>query len=58
VNIRDLIREDEHRMAQERLEGMLLDGLAGEVSEMTNEDWSGIRRDSLVLLRERDVHAG
>ena len=46
---RALIRDDQKRKAQEKLETMLLEGLQSEASEMTSEDWRDIRRD----LRKR-----
>jgi len=49
--IRELIRDDEKRKSQERLEQMLLEGLAGESTEMTRQDWNDIRTEPLSLLR-------
>jgi antitoxin ParD1/3/4 len=43
--IRELIREDEKRKAQERLEALLLEGLRGEESELTRDDWTAIRKE-------------
>jgi antitoxin ParD1/3/4 len=51
--IRELIRDDEKRKSQERLEQMLLEGLAGESTEMTRQDWNDIRTEPLSLLRDR-----
>ncbi len=43
--VRDLIRDDEKRKAQEKLEAMLLEGIqSGEPTEMTRQDWDDIRR--------------
>src|ERR1700683_3495829 len=44
--IRELIREDEKRKAEERLEALLLEGLKGKESEMTRDDWAAIRKDA------------
>ena len=51
--IRELIRDDEKRKAQERLEAMLLEGLAGESSEMTRQDWSEVRSEAISVLKAR-----
>jgi len=43
--VRDLIRDDEKRKAQEKLEALLLEGIqSGEPTEMTRQDWDDIRR--------------
>ena len=42
--IRELIRADQKRKAQERLETLLLEGLdSGAATPMTKEDWADIR---------------
>jgi antitoxin ParD1/3/4 len=51
--VRELIREDEKRKAQERLEAMLLEGLNSEATEMRPEDWDDIRREGLARIRSR-----
>jgi antitoxin ParD1/3/4 len=52
--VRDLIRGDERRRAQEKLETMLMVGLqSGEPTEMTREDWADIRLDALKQLEAR-----
>lgn len=52
--IRDLIRDDERRKAQEKLESMLLEGLqSGAPTEMTRDDWADIRRAALKQLEKR-----
>ena len=48
--VRALIREDEKRKAEERLEALLLEGLQGEESELTREDWSAIRDEARARL--------
>ena len=45
--VRDLIRGDEKRRAEERLEALLLEGLEGEESPLTREDWTAIRKEAL-----------
>lgn len=49
---RELVRQDQKRKANERLEAMLLEGLnSGTVTEMTVQDWDDIRQ----AVRERIV---
>ena len=48
--VRALIREDEKRKAEERLEALLLEGLQGEESELTREDWTAIRDEARARL--------
>jgi antitoxin ParD1/3/4 len=48
--VRDLIREDEKRKAAERLEALLLEGLQGEETELTREDWTAIRNEARARL--------
>ncbi len=43
--IRQLVRDDQKRAAQERLETLLMEGLeSGPSREMTAEDWDELRR--------------
>lgn len=50
----DLIRSDERRKAQEKLETLLLEGIeSGPAVEFTREDWEGIRRDGLKQVQAR-----
>ena len=51
--VRELIREDEKRQAQERLESMLLEGLNSDATEMREEDWEEIRREGLARIQAR-----
>ncbi len=44
-----LLRDDQKRQAQEKLETMLLEGLQSAASEMMPEDWQDIRDE--VRLR-------
>ncbi len=40
-----LVREDQKRRAQEKLEALLVEGLeSGEATEMTDADWDELRR--------------
>ena len=49
--IRELIRDDEKRKAEERLEALLLEGLEGEDSELTRQDFDDIRKEALARLK-------
>ena len=51
--IRELIRADEKQKAQAQLESLLLEGLAGETTEMTRQDWNAIRNEALSILKDR-----
>ncbi len=52
--VRDLIRDDEKRKAQENLEALLLEGLrSGEPTEMTRRDWAEIRQEALKRFEAR-----
>ena len=52
--VRELIREDQRRAAQEKLEAKLLEGLeSGESLEVTPEYWERKRRELLQRHRPR-----
>ena len=51
--VRELIRADQKRKAEDRLEAMLLEGLSGDEIELTRDDWAGIRKDALARLEAR-----
>jgi antitoxin ParD1/3/4 len=52
--VRYLIREDEKRKAQEKLEVLLMEGIqSGGPTEMTRQDWVDIRREALKLVEVR-----
>lgn len=51
--IRELIRGDEKRKAQERLETLLLEGLESEETELTRADLDDIRQEALARLKKR-----
>jgi antitoxin ParD1/3/4 len=53
--VRELIREDEKRKAEARLEAMLLEGLAGPATELTREDFADIRKEALTRLKARKM---
>jgi antitoxin ParD1/3/4 len=48
-----LIRDDEKRKAERRLETLLLEGLESEDSELTRQDLDDIRKDALAQLKRR-----
>jgi antitoxin ParD1/3/4 len=50
--MREPIRNDEKRKAEERLEALLLEGLeCGEESELTKQDFEDIRKEALAQLK-------
>lgn len=51
--VRELIRSDEKRKAEERLEAMLLEGLASTETELTSRDFEDIRKEALRRLKAR-----
>ena len=51
--VRELIRADEKRKAEEQLEAKLLEGLNSAESELTPADWSALRKAALSRLEAR-----
>ena len=51
--VRELIRDDEKRKAEERLESLLLEGLQGGETTLTADDWKTIRTEALAQLQAR-----
>src|SRR5689334_10009913 len=52
--LRDLIRRDQDRQAQERLEDLLLEGTkSGPASYLTKRDWAELRTDVAERLERR-----
>ena len=51
--VRELIRADEKRKAEEQIEAKLLEGLNSTESELTPADWSAIRKEALTRLEAR-----
>lgn len=45
--VRALIRGDGKRRAEQRLEALLLEGLEGQETPLTREDWAAIRKEAL-----------
>lgn len=56
--IRELIRDDEKRRAEQRLEALLLEGLESEESELTRQDFDDIRKQALAQLKRRRKKKG
>jgi len=51
--VRELIRADEKRKAQERLEALLLEGLESEETELTAHDYEAIRKEAVAEIKRR-----
>jgi antitoxin ParD1/3/4 len=52
--VRELIRDDEKRKAQEKLEALLMEGIkSGKPSEMTRKDWEEVRREATKQFEAR-----
>lgn len=51
--VRELIREDEKRKAQLRLENMLLEGVNSPAKERTKKDWDDLKNQVRERLSKR-----
>ena len=51
--VRELIRADEKRKAEEKLETLLLEGLQGEEVPLTKSDWQAIKKEALAQVKAR-----
>lgn len=51
--MRELIRADEKRKAEDRLDAMLLEGLNSAEIELSPADWSDIRKEALAKVETR-----
>ncbi len=51
--VRELIRADERRKAEEALEAKLLEGLRSAEREFSPEDWKAIRKEALSKVEAR-----
>ncbi len=52
--VRDLIRDDEKRKAQEKLEALLTEGIqSSDATEMRRQDWDDIRREAVKQFETR-----
>src|SRR5260370_16852609 len=55
--VRDLIRDDEKRKTQEKLEALLMEGIQSSgPTEMTRQDWDDIRREALKQFQALKPH--
>ena len=51
--VRELIRQDERRKAQDRLEALLLEGLNGQGTSLTKPEWQAIRQEAATQFQAR-----
>lgn len=51
--MRELIRADERRKAEEQLEAKLMEGLNSSEIEFGSTDWITLRKEALALLESR-----
>jgi antitoxin ParD1/3/4 len=52
--VRDLIRDDEKRKAQEKVEALLVEGIqSGKPTGMTRQDWEDVRRQAMKQFEAR-----
>ena len=57
--VRELIRRDQERQAQQRLEQMLLEGVkSGKASPLTKQDWAELRTEVAERLEKRQGGRG
>jgi antitoxin ParD1/3/4 len=57
--VRELIRRDQERQAQERLEQLLLEGVeSGKGSPLTEQDWAELRTEVAERLQKRWGRSG
>ena len=57
--LRELIRRDQERQAQERLEQMLVDGVSsGTASPLTQRDWAELRTEVFERLQRKRKGSG
>ncbi len=50
--MRELIRADEKRKAEDQLEALLLEGLQGEEIALTKAEWQTIRAEAVKKIRK------
>lgn len=56
--IRELIRHDEKHKAEEQFQALLLEGLEGEETELTRDDWAAIRKEARARLTANKKRGG
>jgi antitoxin ParD1/3/4 len=49
--VRELIRNDEKRKAEDRLAALMREGLQSEETALTSEDWKAIRAEALARVK-------
>jgi antitoxin ParD1/3/4 len=55
--VREFIRADEKRKAEERLETLLLGGLQSAETELTPADWRAIRQEAIAQVKASTTSA-
>ena len=56
--MRELVRGDKRKKAEERVAALLLEGLnSGPATPMTADDWTAIRNEALKRIEQRKVPA-
>lgn len=50
--VRELIRADERRKAEDQLEALLLEGLQGEEYSLTQSEWQTIRTEAVKQMKK------
>jgi len=50
--VRELIRNDEKRKAEEQLATLLREGLQSEETTLTDDDWKAIRAEALARVKQ------
>ena len=53
--VRELIRNDERRKAEEHFEAKLLEGLNSAETELTPSDWRAIRQEAMAKVEARKL---
>ena len=51
--VRELIRDDEKRKAEDQLEALLLEGMKGDETALTRDDWKAIREEAVAKVKAR-----
>ena len=50
--VRELIRNDEKRKAEEQIAALLREGLQSEETALTRDDWKAIRAEALARVKQ------
>jgi antitoxin ParD1/3/4 len=54
--VRELIRNDEKRKAEEQLSTLLREGLQSKETELTRDDWKAIRAEAVARAKQTAKH--